>query len=929
MPVSLSKGGSTMDFLLHKFRFIRLSIVAMLIVMTAPALPAGSAPNRAINFVVNSNGDQPDLVSNDGLCETANNNCTLRAAMEEANTSQAGYVINFASNMTITPGSPLPAIVSDNVTISGIGRNIVIDGSQAGIAKSGIWIKGASNNVIQRLTIQDWDRSGILIDGSSSAAQNNLIGTNGDGNDDADERVVVRDNFSYGVEITGAFAVNNVVAGNNIGSTAQPNQTGVAIRIGAHGNLVGTDGDGIADAAERNLIRGNSNLGVGLYDADSNTIAGNYIGLDGNGSTSAGNGGGIFVGGGSRFNLIGTNGDGIGDAEERNVISASTSSPGVRIDASIGNTVAGNYIGTNASGSSARGNSFGGVELANGADGNIIGTNGDGVGDDHEGNVVSGNGGAQGFSRGIILIAVQRNIVAGNFVGTDASGTTAIGNVGVGIGLAAGSQTNVVGTDNNGVSDMLEGNLVSGNSGDGIGIVGSQNIISGNKIGTDSSGALNLGNGYAGIQILSIGNVVSSNNIIGGLSPVQSNVIAFNDSPGILVTNVSGNPSEFNAILTNSIFSNGGRGIDLSKSGGFPDDVTPNDSKDLDHGANELMNFPEVTTAVSVGSKTYAVAQISNGLHNSNQRLQFYASPDCDPSGYGEGKTFLGQVSVSTDSNGDATSGMVEFNVATSRGEVITATASNHILGPRSTSEFSACKVVERNLKLVPACSVKDKVFAIQESPFQTAALIGLTLSVFVGAGLGLGALLEGRLGWGSQVMARRLGGAISGVVGVVALGFLSQVPSCTPPIPMDLPGQSSSITSSFPVSTPEATGSPTPTATETTTPTASPSPTEEEECTYTALVNLFCRSGPGPGYPELDTFIPGLSAPVVGQSTDGFYWYVIGPYNGHVCTVPEGPQYGDVSGACGQLPAFTPIPVPPTETPTSTPTCDPGIAGC
>ncbi|TFH38060.1 MAG: hypothetical protein E4G99_00515 [Anaerolineales bacterium] len=100
------------------------------------------------------------------------------------------------------------------------------------------------------------------------------------------------------------------------------------------------------------------------------------------------------------------------------------------------------------------------------------------------------------------------------------------------------------------------------------------------------------------------------------------------------------------------------------------------------------------------------------------------------------------------------------------------------------------------------------------------------------------------------------------------------------------------------------------------------------KECSYTALVNLFCRVGPGSQYKEIDTFTTGQFAPILGMSLDGFYWYVKGPNNGSLCTVPDGAQFGEVSGDCAVIPAFTPIPLP-TATPTSTPTCTPGVVGC
>jgi len=99
---------------------------------------------------------------------------------------------------------------------------------------------------------------------------------------------------------------------------------------------------------------------------------------------------------------------------------------------------------------------------------------------------------------------------------------------------------------------------------------------------------------------------------------------------------------------------------------------------------------------------------------------------------------------------------------------------------------------------------------------------------------------------------------------------------------------------------------------------TVTPMP-EESECTITALVNLFCR--PGPGYEPSDSFVPGQSATAFAQSPDGFYLFVYGPNFGKPCTVPDDPKYVEKEGeACGTLPQETlPSPPTPTFTPTAT----------
>jgi hypothetical protein len=92
-----------------------------------------------------------------------------------------------------------------------------------------------------------------------------------------------------------------------------------------------------------------------------------------------------------------------------------------------------------------------------------------------------------------------------------------------------------------------------------------------------------------------------------------------------------------------------------------------------------------------------------------------------------------------------------------------------------------------------------------------------------------------------------------------------------------------------------------------------------DNECLFISLANLFCRRGPGTLYQEIDNFIPEQTAPIVGQSTDGYFWYVFGPNFGELCTVPSDQKFSKTDGNCDELPRFTPVPLP-TSTPTEEP---------
>src|SRR5438132_13805117 len=119
--------------------------------------------------------------------------------------------------------------------------------------------------------------------------------------------------------------------------------------------------------------------------------------------------------------------------------------------------------------------------------------------------------------------------------------------------------------------------------------------------------------------------------LIGG-GPENGNTIAFNQGTGVNVL-----AGDTNTISANRIYSNGLLGIDLAPAG-----VTPNDRRDEDVGANGLQNFPDLKSAVSTGASG-TIHGILDSVPSSSFRIEVFGSPLCDPSGYGEGQTFLGR----------------------------------------------------------------------------------------------------------------------------------------------------------------------------------------------------------------------------------------------------------------------------------------------
>ena len=283
---------------------------------------------------------------------------------------------------------------------------------------------------------------------------------------------------------------------------------------------------------------------------------------------------------------------------------------------------------------------------------------------------------------GIFLTSTDgsdNNHIEGNFIGTNAAGTVALGNGSAGVEINGLNDGNVVGGS---VADQR--NLISGNQGDGIfaGTDGTD-TIQGNLIGADKSGTEDLHNGTD--------NNGEGVNLGGQNSVVKDNIIAFNTSDGVQVrSNATGVGHD---IGPNSIFSNDGLGIDIvdnANSGLGPNGDGPNTNdggtaNDADTGPNDLQNFPTITSATtSSGTGDTKIDAFLDTVPSTQYLIRFYSNPRDT----GEGKTFIGVITVTTNTNG--TSSVNDF-VATKTvpvGQSITATATKFV-APRNTSEFS------------------------------------------------------------------------------------------------------------------------------------------------------------------------------------------------------------------------------------------------
>lgn len=347
----------------------------------------------------------------------------------------------------------------------------------------------------------------------------------------------------------------------------------------------------------------------------------------------------------------------------------------IYIDAgSDNNTIVGNYLGSltvaGTDAGDAEENTGYGIYI-DGAHNTIGGTS---VADR---NVISGNGGGIAISG----VDAHHNQILGNFIGTNAAGTALIGNGNLGIVMASGATDNQIGSSTAGAANVIGGNL-----GGGIALWDfntSDNAIQGNYIGTDLTATVNLANWQEGIEIA----YGASGNLIGGTGIGQGNVITNNGNvlwAGVTVEETSSN----NAILGNRIYSNAGPGIHLGWASNVPE---PNDIGDFDSGANELQNYPVLSIANSTNGNTAIVGAI-NTTADVTYRIEFFSSATGDVSGYGEGQTYLGSTTVTTDTSGNANFSIVLNGVTVIAGQKVTATATVDLGAGNfgSTSEFAA-----------------------------------------------------------------------------------------------------------------------------------------------------------------------------------------------------------------------------------------------
>jgi len=296
--------------------------------------------------------------------------------------------------------------------------------------------------------------------------------------------------------------------------------------------------------------------------------------------------------------------------------------------------VYGCYIGTKIDGTAlpSLGNSSSAVNVGN-DDAQIGGTL------SWQRNLLSGNGGAGVYGGG----PNDTVVVEGNLIGTDASGTGAIPNGGAtnwpGIVVQGNLPGLRIGCTGAGCTGATSRNVISGNYTFGIGVWDSYGTgtgglqIKGNYIGTDWTGTQHLSNGNVntqftqyggGIQLQGSPSAFTPATVIGGSSPGEANVIAYNLGPGI--TGYGNYPGASFDAQGNEIHHNRGVGfanIDIGSSG-----PTANDVDDADTGTNDLQNWPGITAFSLNGNQLNVTYLVDSTTANSTYplRIDFYAN---------------------------------------------------------------------------------------------------------------------------------------------------------------------------------------------------------------------------------------------------------------------------------------------------------------
>lgn len=463
-------------------------LTAFGLVLSQLMLLAPSTAYGAPIVVVNSTGDTGDDIPGDRLCDTGtdlvdgSNECTLRAALEEANATNQVNQIDFAIPATdpfYNGGSPVITVptalpwIDRSVEINGTSQPgyagsplVTLDGTPASGDVDGLLISGDAST-IRALVVRNFPDDGIEIHGDRNTILGNHVYGNHEGvliergtsnvvgGTAAGGRNVIASNRANGISVDAGHRTE--IYGNYIGITPAGDSTSSNAGDGIH-IWNGTDRIQVGPG---NVVSGNDD-GIAVVDGSRRvTIESNLIGPDATGTLALGNRrNGVFVD--RAFDVT------IGPT---NVISAN-SGHGVRSEHHADQlTIVGNRIGTDATGSS---------PLPNGGDGAMVDTDSADI-IDNQISANTGNG---------LTIEHRAITVRGNLIGTDSTGSGDLGNAGHGIVTGSGTTGSDIGGNGAG-----HGNTIAFNGGDGVSLRhhgGTQAAIVGNSIHSNGGLGINL-----------------------------------------------------------------------------------------------------------------------------------------------------------------------------------------------------------------------------------------------------------------------------------------------------------------------------------------------------------------------------------------------------------------------------------------------------
>ncbi|HEU4393340.1 MAG TPA: hypothetical protein VFR04_06865 [Solirubrobacterales bacterium] len=636
-----------------------------LAVLVCALLAPGAAGAEV--FTVDSAADETDLAPGLDGCLTAGAKCTLRAAIEESNSSvgESDEIVfeeppfDGGATSTITIGSSLPTMV-DPVRING--RECP---TAAGVAGPCVGVDGPGTG--PALAIEDAD--GVEVEGLAVTGAQVGISIKGS------EFARVRGSW-FGVKLSG-------VAGGNT--------TGAFVAPGSDFSRIGGEGQGAG-----NVFANSTDEGLDLSGVSNVRVLGNYFGVSPNGTTLAANGEDVEV---TSFETLEAVGNSIGTRVSAkavstpacdggcNLISGATSS-GVDLEGeggqeapALATTIAGNYIGLNATGTASVPNVATGIR-AGGAAQTVIG--GPKASDANR-----INGGGAGILAGP---AAPDLVVRGNLVGVDAAGTGTLAPPDEGIAVDSGELPSTA------VEAAIVDNEIRMDGGaaisqQGFGATIADNEIFGGEIGIATSGLtgghgnriednllegpgingvrvendLNevLGNeiseaGGAGIRVQNSTVFGSTENLIGGDAAADENVIVGSGGDAIEIVDTEGTVNE---VARNRGAANAGLFIDLLA-------ASPATEPD---GPNNGIEPPGFSTSTQTGA---------TGVAEAGARVRVFRKQNAEA---GELESFLGETTADAEGNWK-----VVYGAAVAVAGIVAATQTGEAGG---TSELAVATV--------------------------------------------------------------------------------------------------------------------------------------------------------------------------------------------------------------------------------------------